>query len=157
MKAETVIKRIAIAIALSLVVAWTLVFLSAALSTRPIASPINNTPVAAIPQPPEPADAAAPKPPATRATPAVPGTYTLGSGGALCGKKELETALAYKAVHDGDKAGALGLVARGDVDYLEPGTTVDALSEYGELVAVTVMSGTSLGKTCWMPTKMLGR
>jgi len=115
--------------------------------TQP-ASALQNAPAAPA--------AAAPEPPATRAAPAVPGTYTLGSGGALCGKKELETALAYKAVHDGDKAGALGLVARGDVDYLEPSTTVHAFSESGELVAVTVTSGTSLGKTCWMPTKMLG-
>jgi hypothetical protein len=87
---------------------------------------------------------------------AVPATYTLGSGGALCGKKELETALAYKAIHDGDKVGALSLVARGEVDYLVAGTTVHAFTESGELVAVTVESGTSLGKTCWMPTKMLG-
>jgi hypothetical protein len=62
----------------------------------------------------------------------MPGTYTLGSGGALCGKEKLETALAYKAVHSGDKAGALGLVARGDVNYLEAGTTVRAFSEDGE-------------------------
>jgi hypothetical protein len=88
--------------------------------------------------------------------PATPGTYTLGSGGALCGKKELEIALAYRAVQNGDKDGALSLVARGDVDYLEPGTTVHAFSESGELVAVTVMSGTNLAKTCWMPTAVLG-
>jgi hypothetical protein len=89
--------------------------------------------------------------------PAIPGTYILGSGGALCGKKELETALAYKAILDGDKVGALSLVARGDVDYLEAGTTVHGfLESAGGLVSVTVMSGTNLAKTCWMPIKMLG-
>jgi len=100
-----------------------------------------------------PADSASPLAP----VPAIPGTYILGSGGALCGKKELETALAYKAIYDGDKAGALSLVARGDVDYLEAGTTVHAFSESaGGLVSVTVMSGTNLAKTCWIPIKMLG-
>lgn len=102
---------------------------------------------------PGPADSASPLAPA----PAIPGTYILGSGGALCGKKELETALAYKAIYDGDKVGALSLVARGDVDYLEAGTTVHAFSESaGGLVSITVMSGTNLAKTCWMPIKMLG-
>lgn len=94
--------------------------------------------------------------PATRSAPATPATYTLGSGGALCGKEKLETALAYRAVQNGDKAGALGLVARGEVDYLEPGTTVHAFSVDGEFSGVSVTSGTNLGKQCWVPTKMLG-
>jgi len=85
-----------------------------------------------------------------------PATYTLGSGGALCGKEKLETALAYKAIQDGDKAGVAGLVARGDADYLESGTAVHAFAEDGELSRVSVTSGTDLGKQCWIPTKMLG-
>jgi hypothetical protein len=90
-------------------------------------------------------------------SPAIPGTYTLGSGGALCGQEKFETALAYKAAQNGDKAGVLGLFARGEVDYLESGTTVDALSQDGEFSRVSVASGTSLGKHCWIPTEMLGR
>ena len=74
----------------------------------------------------------------------------------MCGKEKLETALAYKAIQDGDKAGVAGLVARGDVDYLESGTTVHAFAEDGEFSRVSVTSGTDLGKQCWMPTKMLG-
>lgn len=97
-----------------------------------------------------------PASPATRAAPTTSGAYTLGSGGALCGKEKLETALAYRAIQSGDKAGVVGLVARGEVDYLEAETTVRAFSEDGELSRVSVTSGTDLGKQCWMPTKMLG-
>jgi hypothetical protein len=84
------------------------------------------------------------------------GTYTLTSGGALCGKDRLSTAYAYKALENNDKAGALGLVSRGEVELLESGTTVHAFYQDGELSDVTVTSGSSLGKDCWMPTKMLG-
>lgn len=84
------------------------------------------------------------------------GTYSLGSGGALCGKDQLQTLLVYQAVEKGDKAGAIGSVASGEVDYLEPGTTVHAYAEDRGLAAVSVTAGTSLGKQCWMPTKMLG-
>jgi hypothetical protein len=117
---------------------------------QPAGTP-QNAPAAPPSAPPQP-----PGGPATRAAPATPGTYTLGSGGALCGKEKLETALAYRAVQSGDKAGVVGLVARGEVDYLEAETTVHAFSEDGEFSRVSVTSGTDLGKQCWMPTKMLG-
>jgi len=84
------------------------------------------------------------------------GTYTLTSGGALCGKDRLNTVLAYRALENHDMAGAQGLVSRGEVELLDSGTTVHAFYQDGELSDVTVTSGASLGKDCWMPTKMLG-
>ena len=82
--------------------------------------------------------------------------YTLGSG-ALCGKEELPTALAYQALQGGDNAGVVGLVSRGEVDFLKAGTTVDVFYDGrdGGLSKVSVTSGLSLGKACWIPARLL--
>jgi len=47
------------------------------------------------------------------------GKVVLGTGGALCGEKELATR-AYHAVRNGDKAGIVGLVSRGEITFSNP-------------------------------------
>jgi hypothetical protein len=84
-------------------------------------------------------------------------SYTLGRAGALCGKEELATVLAYQALQRGDNAGVVGLASRGEVDYLEAGTTVDVFYYGGDggLSKVSVTSGSSLSKQCWIPARLL--
>jgi hypothetical protein len=81
--------------------------------------------------------------------------HTLGHAGALCGEEELPTMDAYAAVRNGDDAGVAGLVSRGKVAFLKPGTVVRASSERDGLTYVRVMSGASLGKYCYIPTRVL--
>jgi hypothetical protein len=82
--------------------------------------------------------------------------HTLGHAGALCGEDQLPTMQAYDAVRKGDKKGAMGLMSRGEVNFLKPGTIVRGSSRRDDgWTFVSVASGASLGKYCWIPTNVL--
>src|SRR5256885_3224420 len=82
--------------------------------------------------------------------------HTLGHPGALCGEDQLPTMQAYHAVREGYTEGAAVLMSRGKVDFLKSGTIVRGYPHRDDgWTIVSVASGASPGKYCWIPTNVL--
>jgi hypothetical protein len=82
--------------------------------------------------------------------------HTLGHAGALCGEDQLHTMQAYDAVRKGDKKSAAGLMSRGKVNFLKPGTIVRGSPHRDDgWTFVRIASGASQSKYCWIPSNAL--
>ena len=80
------------------------------------------------------------------------------SGKLACAPKKLDEILFIRAGQARDEDGMSGLVGRGKVDILQPGSSAHIIStDEDGFSDISVRSGYSIGVDCWIPTQVLGR